>query len=280
MPVNAIITLQQLQCIKQDRGSKGSSAYIWPAMVVIDLNPVLITVVPPVGDPRVVIQADMQDGQSAAIPNEVGVLQRNLDSSDLTQHRVFLVVALWEELDTPENVVDAGYQAFDSSLGPAIQANLAQLASSNPSDVQAAIAAIKAAINNAVTAAIENTLSTWQKFEIWLGNLQLDHLIDSSSQAITSEGNFTVSFGSSAQNSSNSWVISGGFQFAPPKPTTVVPNLFELSASVATRFLLAAQLVPHFANTGSWVESQEPVAGNVVAPGTTVNMTLRSGPLP
>ena len=280
MPVNAIITLQRLQCIKQDRGSKGASAYIWPAMVVVDLNPFLITVVPPVGDPRVVIQADMQGGQSAAIPDEVGVLQRNLDSSDLTQHRVFLVIVLWEELDTPENVVDAGYQAFDSALGPAIQANIAQLGSSNPSDVKAAVAAVKAAVNNAVTAAIENTLSAWQKFEIWLGNLQLDHLIDSSFQAITSEGSFTLAFGSSAQNSTNSWIIAGGFQFAPPKPTTVVPNLFELSGAAATKLLVAAKLVPHFANTGSWVVSQEPIAESVVAPGTTVNMTMRSGPLP
>ena len=195
MPVNAIITLEQLQCIKQDRGSKGSSAYIWPAMVVIDLSPFLITVVPPPGDPRVIIQADMQGGQSAAIPDEIGVLARILESSDLTQHLVILVIALWEELDTPENVVDAGYQAFDSSLGPAIQANFAQLA--NPSEVTAATAAIKAAVNNAVTAAIEKTLSASQKIEIWLGNLQLDHLIDSSSQQITNEGSIKVTFGGS-----------------------------------------------------------------------------------
>jgi hypothetical protein len=249
-------------------------------MVVVDLSPFLITVVPPSGDPRVVIQADMQAGQSAAIPNEIGVLARNLESSDLTQHRVLLVIALWEELDTPENVVDAGYQAFDSALGPAIQANIAQLGSSNPSDVKAAIAAVKAAVNNAVTAAVENTLSAWQKFEILLGNLQLDHLIDSSSQPIANEGASTVTFGSNAQNSSDSWVISYEFQFAPPKPTTVVPDLFELSAAFATKALRAAGLVSHFANTGSWVESQEPTAGSVVPPGTTVNMTMRSGPLP
>jgi hypothetical protein len=278
MPVNAIITLQQLQCIKQGRGSKGSSAYIWPAMVVVDLDTSLVTVVPPFGDPRVVIQADMQGGQSAAIPDEVGVLERNLESSDLTQHRVLLVIALWEELDTPENVVDAGYQAFDSALGPAIQANLAQLA--NPSDQKAAIAAIKAAVNNAVTAAIENTLSAWQKFEIWLGDLQLDHLIDGSFQAIANVGSFTVTLGSNAQNSSNFWMISGEFQFAPPKPTTVVPDLFELSGTAASKLLRAAGLVGHFANTGSWVGSQEPTAGSVAAPGTTVNLTMRSGPLP
>ncbi len=281
MPVNAIITLQQLQCMKQDRGSKGASAYIWPAMVVIELNPGSVTVVPPPGDPRVVIQADMQNGQSAAIPDEVGVLSRILDSSDLTQHVVLLVIALWEELDTPENVVDAAYQAYDSALGPAIQANIGQLASSNPSDVKAAKAAVNAAVNNAVTAAIENTLSAWQKFEIWLGNLQLDHSIDSYSQQITTEGPFVATFGGTAQSASNSWMITGEFQFAPPKPSTVVPDLFQLSATTATKLLLAAGLVPHFANPGggSWVASQEPAAESVVAPGTTVKMFLRSGPL-
>ena len=242
MAVNAIITLQQLQCIKQDRGSKGSSAYIWPAMVVIDVSPPLITVVPPPGDPRVIIQADMQGSQSAAIPDEIGVLARILDSSDLTQHLVILVIALWEELDTPENVVDAAYQAFDSSLGPALQANIGQLA--NPSEVNAATAAIKKAVNSAVTAAIENTLSTVQKIEIWLGNLQLDHQIDSSSQQITKEGSIEVTFGNSAQDSSNSWAITGDFQFAPPKPTTVVPDLFEFSATAASRALRAIGLVP------------------------------------
>jgi hypothetical protein len=70
------------------------------------------------------------------------------------------------------------------------------------------------------------------------------------------------------------------FQFAPPKGTTVVPNLFEFSETTAAKALRAVGLVPFFANTGSWVESQEPVAGTAVAAGTTVRMSLRSGPLP
>ena len=222
----------------------------------------------------------MQGGQTAAIPNEVGVLARILDSTDiLTQHIILLVIALWEELDTPENVVDAAYQAYDSSLGPAILANIAQLNSSTPSDVTAAKAAVNAAVNNAVTAAIENTLSAWQKFEIWLANLQLDHSIDSSSQQITKEGPVTATFGGSGQNPPNPWVISGQFQFAPPKPSTVVPDVFQLSGTAATKLLVAHGLVPFFANSGEWVESQEPFAGNVVAPGTTVKMSMRSGPL-
>jgi hypothetical protein len=278
MAVNAIITLQQLQCIKQDRGSKGSSAYIWPAMVVIEPSPLVVTVVPPPGDPRVIIQADMQGGQSAAIPAEVGVLARILESNNLTQHIVILVIVLWEELDTPENVVDAGYQAFDSSLGPAFQANFAGLV--DPATKSTASAEITKAVNSAVTAAIENTLSTVQKIEIWLGNLQLDHQIDSSSQQITSDGSIKVTFGGGTQNPSNSWVIVGELQFATPQPTTVVPDLFEFSATAASRALRAIGLVPHFANSGSWVQSQEPIAGTAVAPGTTVKMSLRSGPKP
>jgi hypothetical protein len=277
MPVNAIITLQQLQCIKQDRGSKGSSAYIWPAMVVIEPSPLVVTVVPPPGDPRVIIQADMQGGQSAAIPAEVGVLARILESSNLTQHLVILVIALWEELDTPENVVDAGYQAFDSSLGPAFQANFAGLV--DPSTKNTASAEITKAVNSAVTAAIENTLSVPQKIEVWLGNLQLDHLIDSSSQQITSDGSIKVTFGDSTQNPSNSWVIIGELQFAAPQPTTVVPYLLQSLATAAARTLRAVGLVPFFKGTGTWVHSQEPVAGSIVAPGTTVKMFLQSGPI-
>jgi hypothetical protein len=74
-------------------------------------------------------------------------------------------------------------------------------------------------------------------------------------------------------------LIKIAYQFAPPQPSTVVPNLFESSAAAAGKALRAAGLVPHFANTGSWVESQEPIAGSVVAPGTTVNIVMRTGPL-
>jgi hypothetical protein len=66
----------------------------------------------------------------------------------------------------------------------------------------------------------------------------------------------------------------------PPQPTRIVPDLYESSAAAATKALRAAGLVPYFANSGSWVESQEPIAGSVVAAGATVKMTLRSGPMP
>jgi hypothetical protein len=279
MAMDAIITLQELQCNRQDRGSKGSSPYIWPAMVVIDLNPFLISVVSPSGNPRVVIEADMQSGQSAAIPASVGVLQRRLDSGDLIQHRVLLVIALWEELDTPDDAVDAGFQAFYASLGTAIQANILQLSSPSQSDQDAAIAAIKAAVKNAVTTAIENSLSFFQKIEFGLGLKQPDNLIDSSSDDLANQGSFTVNFGS-VNNSSNFYVLSGELQLVPAGPTTVVPDLFELSATAAEYLLHEAGLVPSFKGTGSWVESQSPKAGAIVAPGSTVSMSLRSGPLP
>jgi hypothetical protein len=66
---------------------------------------------------------------------------------------------------------------------------------------------------------------------------------------------------------------------APPQ-TTIVPELYELSATAATEELRAAGLVPSFMTSGEWVASQEPIAGSIVALGTTVKITLRSGPRP
>src|SRR5947209_19543062 len=150
MATDATITLQDLQCIRQDRGSDGSDPYIWPALVSIDGTTLQVSVAaPPVEDARAVIKSGMKDGETADIPTAVHALSHRFEG-DPTGSHLILVVALWEQRDTPDNVASAGFQAFTSSLQSAITANLLRLGSPDPSEQQAATDAVKAAVKNGV----------------------------------------------------------------------------------------------------------------------------------
>jgi Tachylectin len=197
MSTDATITLQDLQCLRQDRGSDGSDPYIWPALVAID-STFRVNVLTPFNESRVIIQSGMKNGQTASIPGTVGVQSRRLDG-DLTGNHLILVTALWEKRDTPDNVVSAGYTAFSDSLQTGITANLLGLGSSDPATQQAAIDAVKAAVSSGVTDAISNSLTWYQKGEIAAGLMHLDNLIDNSSTAFSSltSQSFTISFGGS-----------------------------------------------------------------------------------
>ena len=78
--------------------------------------------------------------------------------------------------------------------------------------------------------------------------------------------------------------ISGGFSITIDEPgRATVPDLFEMSGVLAAKALQAAGLVAKFTGVNranSWVASQSPVAGTVVALGSTVTMVLRTGPIP
>ena len=78
--------------------------------------------------------------------------------------------------------------------------------------------------------------------------------------------------------------ISGRFSITIDEPgRATVPDLFEMSGVLAAKALQAAGLVAKFTGVNranSWVASQSPVAGTVVALGSTVTMVLRTGPIP
>jgi Peptidase A4 family/PASTA domain len=68
-----------------------------------------------------------------------------------------------------------------------------------------------------------------------------------------------------------------------PPQLVAVPDVFELSVPAATNSVHAAGLVSKFTganHTNSWVFSQSPLAGDRVAPGSTVSMVLHDGPRP
>ena len=77
--------------------------------------------------------------------------------------------------------------------------------------------------------------------------------------------------------------LPGGFAVNVHDPKTTVPDVVEMSASIAANQVNAAGLVPKFTGphqANSWVFSQKPAAGDVVNRGAIVTMALRTGPLP
>src|SRR5262245_28376897 len=124
MATDAILVLERLRCIRESDGTGHSEPYIWPVLLWIDDNtlatPSLVGVTAPgLGNARVVIKNDMRAGQIADIPTSVGDLRVRFDDG-LTIRRLILAVALWEEDETPEAAMRAGFQAFSSELRAAI----------------------------------------------------------------------------------------------------------------------------------------------------------------
>lgn len=106
MATDAIVILERLRCIRESDVAGGSEPYIWPALLWIDDStlsepiPVGVTA-PALGNARVVIKNDMRAGQTADIPLSVGMLRVRFEDG-LSIRRLILVVALWEEDETPE----------------------------------------------------------------------------------------------------------------------------------------------------------------------------------
>ncbi len=96
-------------------------------------------------------------------------------------------------------------------------------------------------------------------------------------QSFTTDG-ATVKVGSA---------VPGGFsiQVSTSNPVGIVPDVFELTANVASKMITNAGFVPKFSTRSSnapglWVSSQSPLAGATEPLGSTVTMTMHSGPRP
>ena len=195
MAQNVALTLQTLRCIREKNSS--STPYIWTAFLWIDNATASVGILTPlVGDDRVVLSNNLQPGQSATIPASVGFALRPFDT-DLTKTTLIQVTALWQRHDTPTNVVDAGFQAFETSLHDAIVANLLFLASPDPQIQQQAVDSVKTTVAQSITDAISNSLSLVQKGEIAVGLLTLDATVDSSSTVFRNIASqpFTITLG-------------------------------------------------------------------------------------
>jgi hypothetical protein len=191
MAIDAFITLERLRCIRESDASGHSEPYIWPVLMWIDNNtlenpperPELVGVTAPaLGSARVVIKSGMRVGETADIPASVGILRvRFEDGSEdgLTIRRPILTVGLWEEDETPEDAVRAGFRAFSSELRAAVAEKLLDLMRANEEQKKEIIATIKKRVGSRVESAIWNGLTGEQKAWHILGQLNLDDIVGS-----------------------------------------------------------------------------------------------------
>lgn len=218
MATDAIIVLERLRCIRESDGTGHSEPYIWPVLLWIDDNtlatPALVGVTAPaLGNARVVIKNDMRAGQAADIPPSVGVLRVRFEDT-LTIRRLILAIALWEEDETPEAAMRAGFQAFSSELRAAVADNLFALSQASDEEQDAIIATIKTRVKDRVKSAIENGLTGWQKARVFIGTLNLDDIIDSAFKSFPDlfPAPITLTFGA---GSSNDYEIQGKLEVRP-----------------------------------------------------------------
>jgi hypothetical protein len=166
-------------------------------MVSIDADTLTVGVLAPFDeDSDTVIRSGMRAGQNAPIPLNVNTLTRRFD--DLANSAIILAIALWQRNQSPDHVVQAGFDAFTSSLNQAVSGNLLALSSKDKATQEAAIRVVKDAVRNKVTSAISNSLTLSEKIQIETGFLTLDSIIDDSSHPftdITSNPSFSIHFG-------------------------------------------------------------------------------------
>ena len=99
--------------------------------------------------------------------------------------------------------------------------------------------------------------------------------------ALTPGASFTSTSGVAVRVTA---ALAGGFAVTidnPTAPTVVVPDLFQESFAFAVKELRDAGLIPYPTSGAqhSWVLRQSPLAGHVVAKGSTVTLTLSTGPI-
>lgn len=220
MATDTIVTLERLRCIRESDGTGHSEPYIWPVLVSINTtNGTVLTSNVALGNARIVIDHDMRAGQTVVIPNKVNTLRVRLDQPQ--EFTFFLSVVLWENDETPEKALRAGFTAYTTELRAAIIANLLALreAQGDPVKEAAVRAVIEKRVNEAVEAAIKGALTTSEKLRIKLGTLNMDDVVGSDTENFGSPGAagqvkpFTVAF--SNKSGSEVYEIDGTLTVKP-----------------------------------------------------------------
>jgi len=187
MALDVTLVLQEIHCVKESEG--GSEPYIWPVLLWIDDTTLLNTgdeVLgvrgPVLADARVVLKESMKAGETAAIPFPLGTLGIRFEEvSTLTY--VLLVVALFDQDETPQAAMWAGCKAFSLALRAAIVPRLLALrtavAQGDDVELERLTAEIKAEVKAATESATWNALTGPQKGGYFLGTLNLDGYVGS-----------------------------------------------------------------------------------------------------
>jgi len=128
------ITLNTLHCHREEQ-SDGSNPYLWPAMVFVNKSTAQVGLVSIFEtSAHKILKAGMKTGDTVAIDSRVGTMSRHFQEP-IEDIVIILTVAAFEDNETPDDAVKAGFRAFKSTLQASIEAHLLDLASSDPADV-------------------------------------------------------------------------------------------------------------------------------------------------
>jgi hypothetical protein len=185
MNTKATITLNVLRCIKEsDRGGRShSEPYVWPFMAILSNNDYATRPLTALYyETRNVLKSEMRAGQSAVLEGPSNRLTATYTPEQHVRH-VILVVALWEQDDTPMNVMQEGHQAYldalHTEIGHKQTALLEAYQTENQAWLQELIEEIRSAVYARVNAAIRAELSGFEKVQIRLGTLNIDDFMAS-----------------------------------------------------------------------------------------------------
>lgn len=229
MATDAILTLEQLRCIRESDASGHSEPYIWPVFILIDDATIasghVHAAAPVLGSARIVIKSDMRRGETADIPGEVGVLRFRVDDNP-GFFQLILIVALLENDETPVKALRAGFSAFVNGLVQGIDNRLGFLVLAvGPENLDPLIEDITKEVRGKVESAIRGALTGSQKLRVKLGTLNLDDFIGSDVRTFAKleQQSFRLSFVSDEDPPTDRYVISGQLQARPVKVDRCAP---------------------------------------------------------
>ncbi|HEX7976922.1 MAG TPA: hypothetical protein VF498_21115 [Anaerolineales bacterium] len=202
MAFDAVVVLESLSCLRLKNVESRTEPYIWPALIRVDDNTLntesgVAVTGPFLGDARVVIKDSMREGETASIPGSVGIIRARFEDN-LVHRNLILVVALFDEDETPEDAMKAGFQAFFSELGAAIAENLIALSQADEEQTKQITDEINTRVQDRVKSAVGDHLSAFEKAEVLAGTLNLDDPLGSDFKSFDSDElvptQFTLSF--------------------------------------------------------------------------------------
>ena len=187
MPTEAIITLEDLECITIKDLETKVEPYIWPALIKIDTSTInapdgrfvdVIALSPSLAS--TVIKSSMRQGDVAPIPSAMATLRTRFEDG-VSLKQLILLVSLLERDETPQDAIRAGFEAYVRELRAAFKdefPNLFQTANDEEGQ-NAVITRIKDRVASKTKSAIKDALSAGDKVKSALGFLDNDDFISS-----------------------------------------------------------------------------------------------------
>ena len=163
--------------------------------------------------PRTVLGQDVTAGAVLTVPPAAGTTGVQLADGEVLRSAL-AVISLLENDETPQHVVVAAYDSYVRELPAAIARHLLDLSSDDQDTVDAAKAAVRAEVSAAVKSAGAGEMTSWEKFKVGIGSLNLDDQVGSAFDDTTTTKPIALDFvetsgsGSSARTTQD-WHLTG-----------------------------------------------------------------------